>query len=79
MEERDLTNTPRAVRISPKGIAVVEFMRDDAPALGLNDEDKAWIVGCDLAKEFDGTKTMRQLYLESRHSDHLLDESEIIL
>lgn len=71
-----MSQNPRSVRISPKGIALIEFVRDDAPSLGLEEMD-AYTIGERLVVDFDGTKTMRQLYLESKESDGLLNAEEV--
>jgi hypothetical protein len=59
--ETSRAEQPRFVSMTPKGIAIVEFCKNDAAGLGLS-EIEAFCIAEVLAEKWDGTVSLVEIY-----------------
>lgn len=56
-----MNDSPKSVRLTPRGLAVCDFAFRDGPSLGLT-ADEAYATAERLIEKWDGTETLLQIY-----------------
>lgn len=60
-----MNETPRAVGLTERGLAVCHFAFRDGPSLGLG-EVESYSLAQELINEWDGSETLLQIYNRTR-------------